>query len=208
MRQWTKTVVAGFLSVTLAAMPSAPAIASPLGDSPLDDSGVRRRHEHPPPKPGPPCEERNFYRVHSLAPRNFFVPRTRFIDGPGGEMTVSVSREHEVLAFTEQEHERFRTLTDKGLIRQVRRLVVPHLELRHMVVTGHEYTRKITKGKYGNMWYRVFGYRVGWSSWSEYSNCRLVKITSGISNVPANVEGWRYWETDHPAYKGRKLSLK
>ena len=36
---------------------------------------------------------------------DFFVPRTRFIDGPGGEMNVSVNRQHRVYAEIELEHE-------------------------------------------------------------------------------------------------------
>ncbi|GAA2806444.1 hypothetical protein [Nonomuraea dietziae] len=75
-----------------------------------------------------------------------------------------------------------------------------------MVLTGHSYTREVSKGMYGNMWYRVFGYRIGWSSWSVLGTCRHIKVASGIANVPARVEGWHYWETKRPQYKGRVLS--
>ncbi|TMR99838.1 hypothetical protein [Nonomuraea basaltis] len=266
------------------------------------------------------CEPRLFIKRHRLSPRNFFIPRTRYIDGPGGEMTVSVTREHEVLAFLETEKDRrkeFRdergaenttergaenttergaenttergaettiergaeTTTERGtettttqateiptdggtetttrsdtastnrsdtastnrsdtastnrsdtasttesetktstegeteitaeeVIRAFRREGIVHLEERHKVFSGHDYTREISEGMYGNMWYRVFGYRIGWSAWSVLRTCRHVKVTSGIANVPAKVEGWRYWETKHPMYKGRMLSVK
>ncbi|MEV0235496.1 hypothetical protein [Nonomuraea sp. NPDC050786] len=158
------------------------------------------------------CDEHLFFKVHRLSPRNFFLPRTRFIDGPGGTMTVTVTREHEIRAFLETEQERLWSVTEKfttkDLVRQFRLMGLPHLEERHMVFTGHEYSREITKGMYGNMWYRVFGYRIGWSAWSQLGTCRDVKVASGIANVPARVEGWRYWETKHPMFKGHPISSK
>ncbi|MEV4839958.1 hypothetical protein AB0K05_36015 [Nonomuraea sp. NPDC049486] len=154
------------------------------------------------------CESRVFFKIHRLSPRNFYIPRTRFIDGPGGTMTVSVTREHEVLAFLETESEKQISLTTGDVVRNLRRLGIPHLEERHMVFAGHEYTREVSKGMYGNMRYRVFGYRVGWSAWSVLGTCRHRLIDRGIANVPAKVEGWRYWETKHPKYHGRILSLK
>ncbi|WP_093167025.1 hypothetical protein [Sinosporangium album] len=121
-------------------------------------------------------------------------------------MTVTVTREHEVRAFIEHENERQLEITVEDLIRRLRKQVTPHLELRHMVFVGHEYSHKIRKGRYGNMWYRVFGYRIGWSAWSTLGSCHQVKITSGIANVPSRVEGWRYWETGHPFFKKRRKS--
>ncbi|MFC4008869.1 hypothetical protein ACFOY2_16680 [Nonomuraea purpurea] len=166
------------------------------------------------------CSPRTFFRIHMVSPRNFFLPRTRYIDGPGGSMTVSVTREHEVVAFIETEREQQREtrftaestptaeFTPSEVVRRLRRLGLPHLEERHMVFSGHEYTREVKKGMYGNMWYRVFGYRVGWSAWSVVGTCREVEVARGIANVPARVEGWRYWETKHPTFKRRLLSLK
>ncbi|MDA0632075.1 hypothetical protein OUY22_01500 [Nonomuraea sp. MCN248] len=154
------------------------------------------------------CHPRVFYKVHGLSPTNFFIPRTRFIDGPGGTMTVQVTREHEVLAFLETESERQISVTTGDVVRNLRLLGIPHLEERHMVFAGHEYTREITKGMYGNMRYRVFGYRVGWSAWSVLGTCRHRLIERGIANVPARVEGWRYWETKRPKFRGRVLSPK
>ena len=153
------------------------------------------------------CSPHVFWKLHRVSPRNFFLPRTRYIDGPGGSMTVSVTREHEVLAFIETENEKQHTLTTGDVVKSLRRLGLPHLEERHMVFSGHEYTREISDGMYGNMWYRVFGYRAGWSAWSVLDTCRHVKVAAGIANVPARVEGWRYWETKHPTYKNRQLSV-
>lgn len=153
------------------------------------------------------CDPHTFFKIRSLSPRNFFIPRTRYIDGPGGTITVTVTREYEVRAFRETENEQQLVITTGDLVRNLRKMGVPHLEERHMVFTGHEYSRTITKGMYGNMWYRVFGYRIGWSAWSVLGTCKQVEIGSGIANVPARVEGWRYWETKHPKFRGRILSI-
>ncbi|WP_329087458.1 hypothetical protein [Streptosporangium sp. NBC_01469] len=123
-------------------------------------------------------------------------------------MTVSVTRQHRVYAEMELERERIGEIDRGELIRQLRNMVSPLLAEEYIVETGHEYAREITAGKYGNMWYRVFGYRVGFSAWREIYNCRVRKIAAGVANVPARVEGWRYWETDHPMYRGRRLSKR
>jgi hypothetical protein len=192
--------MAGTLSMALVAVLSPPVSANNDHDHDHD----HHHHHH-----DGRCSPHNFYKVHRLSPRNFFVPRTRFIDGPGGEMTVSVTREHEVLAFLETEKERTTQWTDThDVVRSLRKMGLPHLEERHMVFTGHEYTQSISKGKYGNMWYRVLGYRIGWSAWRVLGTCRHVEVDRGIANVPSRVEGWRYWETKHPKFKGRLISLK
>jgi hypothetical protein len=199
----TMFAMAGTLSMALVAVLSPPVSAD-------DDHNHDHKHDHHLHHDDDGrCSHRFFYKVHRLSPRNFFVPRTRFIDGPGGSMTVSVTREHEVLAFLETEKERQRTWTDvHDVVRNLRKMGLPHLEERHMVFTGHEYTQDISKGKYGNMWYRVLGYRVGWSAWRVLGTCRHVEVDRGIANVPSRVEGWRYWETKHPKFKGRLISLK
>ncbi|MEO3891755.1 hypothetical protein [Nonomuraea sp. B5E05] len=207
----TKSTMHGTLTMALV-VTMAPAALAKDDDDRLRKFRHRDHHGR--------CSPHTFFRVKRLSPRNFFVPRTRFIDGPGGSMTVSVTREHEVLAFLETERERTlqatstRTPEDTShfnvseVVRALRRMGLPHLEERHMVFTGHEYTREITKGKYGNMWYRVFGYRVGWSAWRVLGTCRHVEVGTGIANVPSRVEGWRYWETKHPKFKNRLLSWK
>jgi hypothetical protein len=194
--------MAGSLSLALVAVLSPPVSAN-------NDDDDHHSHHHDDHDHGGRCNPHFFFKVHRLSPRNFFVPRTRFIDGPGGQMTVSVTREHEVLAFLETEKERQRTWTDvHDVVHNLRRMGLPHLEERHMVFTGHEYTQEISKGMYGNMWYRVLGYRVGWSSWRVLGTCRHIAVDRGIANVPSRVEGWRYWETKHPKFKGRLISEK
>ncbi|MEU6789550.1 hypothetical protein ABZ912_61120 [Nonomuraea angiospora] len=156
------------------------------------------------------CSPRTILKADWLSPRNFTVPRTRYIDGPGGKMTVSVTREHQVRASIETFGNRRAGISRTGittgdLVRGLDRLGLPHLREEAKVFIGHEYKREVSKGMYGNIWYRVAGYRIGWSAWSVLGTCRHVRIDSGIANVPARVEGWRYWETKHPRFKGRRL---
>ncbi|MDX3105298.1 hypothetical protein [Nonomuraea angiospora] len=195
---------------------TAPAATTP---GTADNLDRRRRHRRFPLIHGDRCSPHLFFKVHTLSPRNFFLPRTNYVDGPGGTVTASVTREHEVRAFLETENERaFDIETERpegvnaaNLIRQLRhfrRMGLPHLEERHMVFTGHEYSREITKGMYGHLWYRVFGYRVGWSAWRVMGTCRDVRVASGYANIPARVEGWRYWETKYPTFKHRRLPWK
>ncbi|MGI5282281.1 hypothetical protein ACQEVF_03010 [Nonomuraea polychroma] len=207
VRRATRLAISGSLSVVLVA-----SLTTSAGADDDQEQEQKQKHEHHVSHGHGWCEPRIFFKRHWLSPRNFFVPRTRFIDGPGGTMTVSVTREHEVLAFLETEKEKThsvtRTFDTVEVVDEMRKMGLPHLEERHMVFTGHEYSQEISDGMYGNMWYRVLGYRIGWSAWSVLRTCRHVKIDSGIANVPARVEGWRYWETKHPMFKGRIISKK
>lgn len=226
--------VAGSLSITLAAVApaaaaarheySTAAVTHSLSTQP-DGTNARR------------CRPRKFLRFHYVRPRNFFIPRTRFIDGPGGTITASVTRSHRVYAEVEFEREKRKSRTrsrqrtnsrtttpppppegeatitrttsralTRQILRELRFMVNPLLAEEHIVEVGHTYTREISPGMYGNLWYRVFGYRVGFSAWRVIGNCRVRPVGTGIANIPARVEGWRYWETKHPTFRGRKLS--
>ncbi|MFI7051884.1 hypothetical protein ACIBLB_07475 [Streptosporangium canum] len=241
--------LAGSLAIALTATVSASAVASPSQG--ILAAATRSSTPNPPPVPfkhsirdeaDRKCSPRNFFRFHDFEPRNFFVPRTHFIDGPGGTMTATVRRQHRVYFEVEIEREkgseidrdrarsRSRTTTTttapnaagtttaeanttdavdtKNLIRRLRNNVNPLLAEELIVEAGHDYTQEISDGMYGNMWYRVFGYRVGFAQWRQLTDCSTHRVVTGIASVPARVEGWRYWETRHPMYKGRKLSEK
>ncbi|MEU0479682.1 hypothetical protein ABZ260_10955 [Streptosporangium sp. NPDC006013] len=104
----------------------------------------------------------------------------------------------------EIEREKVGEIETGKLIRQLRNNVNPLLADEHIIETGHEYTREISDGMYGNLWYRVFGYRVSFTAWRRVYNCHVRKVTAGMANIPARVEGWRYWETRRPMFRGRK----
>jgi hypothetical protein len=132
-------------------------------------------------------------------------------------MNVSVNRQHRVYAEIELEQEkRFEKereieITRGQVVRRLRdrlarrRFNSPLLAEEYIVETGHQYTQPITKGMYGNMWYRVFGYRAAFTAWRRVTSCDVRPVAAGIANVPARVEGWKYWETKYPMFKGRRL---
>ncbi|MBB5130810.1 hypothetical protein HNP84_000498 [Thermocatellispora tengchongensis] len=195
----TGLAVAG-LSAVLVLAPAPPVLASAGGTqavaTPDDDNNNKKRKR---------CRPDFFVKLDDLSPMNFFIPRTRFIDGPGGTITATVERETRVYAEIEIEREQQPELTRRDIIRRFRLMINPLLAEEHVVRAGHQYTHEISKGKYGNLWYRVFGYRVGFTAWRQLGTCRLHRVTSGVASVPARVEGWKYWETDHPVFRGRRL---
>ncbi|GAA4227977.1 hypothetical protein GCM10023075_32070 [Streptosporangium album] len=88
---------------------------------------------------------------------------------------------------------------------QLRNNLNPLISEEHIVDAGHQYTHTITDGMYGHLWYRVFGYRVGFTQWFRVSTCGVRKVTAGIASIPARVEGWKYWETKHPVFRGHRI---
>ncbi|MDP9864446.1 MULTISPECIES: hypothetical protein [Streptosporangium] len=223
MRRLATLTLAGSLSMALTTAVAPPVFAADDPHRGRDPRNATLRDEA-----DRRCSPGNFFRFHSFKPRNFFVPRTRFIDGPGGTMTASVRRQHRVYFEVEIEREKnseidrlhrdstaravgTTTFTDedtRALLRRLRNNVNPLLAEELIVETGHDYTQEVSDGMYGNLWYRVFGYRVGFSSWHQLEDCTSHLVATGIASVPARVEGWRYWETKHPMYKGRRLSDK
>lgn len=81
----------------------------------------------------------------------------------------------------------------------------PLIAEEHIVDVGHEYTHPITDGMYGHLWYRVFGYRLGFTQWFRVSSCGVHRVSAGVASVPARVEGWKYWETEHPTFQGHRI---
>ncbi|GAA2845630.1 hypothetical protein GCM10010517_02110 [Streptosporangium fragile] len=226
MKGLAALTVAGSLSLALAASPSA-AVSLHNAPPPDDDSSTSStsiststtspdhfdRHDRSliSEEAARKCRPRQFFRFHDFHPRNFYLPRTRFIDGPGGTMTATVRRQHRVYAEIEIERVKGSSIEraniDRAtLVRSLANNVNPLLAEEFVVEAGHDYTREISKGKYGNLWYRVFGYRVGFTAWRQVRNCTVRPVAAGIANIPARVEGWRYWETKRPMFQGRPLS--
>lgn len=200
------------------------------------------------------CKIAALWKIHHVKRRNFYIPGTRHIDGPGGVMRVWVMRaytvrsEFEIEDWHERERRRLRfgparpqdrphelaheaerevereadgaakvkvkrgraALTrgdERELIATVRHMVSPLISDDHTVEVGHEYTRKISNGKYGYVRYRVFGYRIGFSKWWRGDDCRVHWAASGVAGVPARVEGWVYRESARPNpkwFRGRR----
>jgi hypothetical protein len=147
------------------------------------------------------CRRMSYFTIGFHRHHDLFVPRTHFVDGPapagGAEMKVIVTRSHVFNLDMELEIERERELAIKDLVIKARKMVNPEISESHTVDVGHEYVVHTTKGRYGHLRYRVFGYRVGFQHWKVFSDCGRLKVVSGVADFPTAREGWKYWETRH-----------
>jgi mRNA-degrading endonuclease RelE of RelBE toxin-antitoxin system len=136
--------------------------------------------------------------VEFANPRYFYIPRTHYVDGPGGTMKVWVKEWHTVKFEVHLEREVQTEFKMRDFLARVRKMINQEITEEHTVETGHEYQVHIKNKKYGNMRYRVFGYRIGFQQWRVLDNCGMLKVVSGIASVPTRKEGWQYWETNRP----------
>ncbi|MFF0312458.1 hypothetical protein ACFYSC_33935 [Streptosporangium sp. NPDC004379] len=207
------------VSETAEATPSASATATSFALSRSVVSPNPRRTPRPRLRRGwdDICRPRFLFRIDNFHPRNFFLARTHFIDGPGGSVTATVTRQHRVYYEVEFEREKIEhkrreleftrgpRIDRDEILRLLRNNLNPLIAEEYIVEAGHEYTHEISDDMYGHLWYRVFGYRVGFSAWYRTSTCGFHKVVAGIANVPARVEGWKYWETTRPVFHGHVL---
>lgn len=77
------------------------------------ESGTRPGSRAEAAAPAARCRIASYYRIDSFRRRNFYIPGTRYVDGPGGEMRVWVMRsytvrsEFEIEDWNEREWRRF-----------------------------------------------------------------------------------------------------
>jgi hypothetical protein len=186
------------VSPTLSPTPSPTATVSPSSATTSSGTSRSSRH-HGFGVPGTPtCEVRSFYKIRTNSSRDFWIPGTHFVDGPGGEMKVWLEREHTVETSLLLEKEARLEFDFNSFIAEVRKMVSPIITTRIRVELGHEYLRPVSKGKYGHMRYRVFGYKIGFWHWRQYGNCSIRFVGSGLANLPTRKQGWKYWETKKP----------
>ena len=121
-----------------------------------------------------------------------------FPGGPGGKIKVWVEREHNVETTLLLEKEARIQFDFKSFLEEVRKMVSPIITTRLRVELGHEYQRRIRKGMYGHMRYRVFGYKVSFWQWRQFGNCSLRFVGTGLADIPTTKQGWKYRETKGP----------
>ncbi|MGH3392980.1 MAG: hypothetical protein ACRDOO_29285 [Actinomadura sp.] len=146
----------------------------------------------------PSCEVRSIFKIRANSSRDFWIPGTHFVDGPGGEIKVWIEREHNVETSLLLEKEARLEFDFKSFIAEVRKMVSPIITTRIRVELGHEYLRPISKGKYGHVRYRVFGYKISFWQWRQYGNCSIRFVGTGLASLPTRKQGWKYWETKRP----------
>ncbi|MGW4494256.1 hypothetical protein [Streptomyces sp. NPDC004376] len=118
---------------------------------------------------------------------------TKYKDGPGGSMTVSVTRagtiSMEISAGEEAEA--------SVVVAKAKVSISAKIAASVSVTTGHTYTHEIAKKKYGHLQYGSWGYKVGWTKYRRKGNgCGSpTVVTSGTATLPTKETGWKYWET-------------
>ncbi|MEV6739379.1 hypothetical protein AB0N14_21585 [Streptomyces sp. NPDC051104] len=117
---------------------------------------------------------------------------TKYKDGPGGTMTVSVTKSgtisSEMTVGAESEM--------SAVIAKAKVSVSAKIAGSVSVTTGHTYSRNISNNKYGHLQYGSWGYKVSWVKYRSSGNgCDGVKLASGQATLPTSETGWKYWET-------------
>ncbi|MFE7977630.1 hypothetical protein [Streptomyces shenzhenensis] len=136
-----------------------------------------------------------WYSITSKKP--YHVPSgwngTKFKDGPGGTMTVSVTKSGTISAEVGGTGD----FTASGIIAKAKVTVSSKIGGSVTITTGHQYAHKIANNKYGHLQYGSWGYKVSWKRYRSAGgkNCGGVKIGQGTATLPTSETGWKYWET-------------
>lgn len=115
-----------------------------------------------------------------------------FKDGPGGTMTVSVTKATTITYSLSTSLE----ISASYLFAAAKASVSGSITKSVAVTKGHTYSHDITSKKYGNMQYGSNGYKVGWKSTRTNPNCTSTTLATGTAKLPASSVGWHYWETN------------
>ncbi|MBX7555480.1 hypothetical protein K1Y78_48285 [Streptomyces sp. tea 10] len=117
---------------------------------------------------------------------------TKFKDGPGGTIKVSVTKGGSISLEVAGSGE----WSAKALLAKAKATISVKVTGSATVTTGHEYTHNISKNKYGHLQYGSWGYKVTWKRYrSNAKTCGGVEIARGSATLPTTETGWKYWET-------------
>ncbi|MFI9149755.1 hypothetical protein [Streptomyces sp. NPDC053367] len=118
---------------------------------------------------------------------------TEYMDGPGGSMTVSVTKSGTITGEVSGTGE----WSAGAIIAKAKVTVSVKIAASVTVAVGHTYSHDIKPNKYGHLRYGSWGYKLTWKKWrsSSGSNCSTVEIGHGSATLPTSATGWKYWET-------------
>ncbi|MFF3990207.1 hypothetical protein ACFY0B_37245 [Streptomyces sp. NPDC001797] len=129
--------------------------------------------------------------------RNYHVPSwwngTKYKDGPGGTMSVSVTRSGTISLEVSGSGE----WSAGAILAKAKTTISVKVAGSVSVATGHSYSHDISRNKYGHLQYGSWGYKTTWKKWrsSGGSSCNTVEIGHGTATFPTSETGWKYWET-------------
>jgi hypothetical protein len=138
------------------------------------------------------CPPDYWYSIVSSSSYHIPAAGQYFKDGPGGTMTASVTASSTISASGTVTA----GATVSGIVAEAKLEVSATIGTSQTITVGHTYSHTITPGKYGNMQYGSWGYKLSWEYWRDNGNCTSTRLSSGTNfTAPTNAVGWRYWET-------------
>jgi hypothetical protein len=129
--------------------------------------------------------------------RAYHVPSwwngTKYKDGPGGTMSVSVTKSGTIALEVGGSGE----YSAGAILAKAKVTVSVKVTGTVSVTTGHTYTHEIKRNKYGHLQYGSWGYKVNWKRYRSVGNgCGTPhEIGHGTATLPTKETGWKYWET-------------
>lgn len=132
-----------------------------------------------------------FYTVQATSVRMPFKGMPIFKNGPGGTVTTSRSTSksvsYGVVAGAESEV--------GAVLAKAKVSISASLTRTNSTSVVNTYSRKISRGKYGNLQYVSWAKRVTWQKKKERLDCSIDVRARGVIKFPTIKEGWYYWET-------------
>ncbi|MFF3414899.1 hypothetical protein ACFYW9_09395 [Streptomyces sp. NPDC002698] len=140
-----------------------------------------------------PGGQYSWYSITSK--KNYFIPSwwngTKYKDGPGGTMNVSVTKAGTISVDVTGTIE-FQT---NAIIAKAKTSVSVHVGGSTTITTGHNYSHNISRNKYGHLQYGSWGYKVTWKKLQRVGSCGVKELGHGTATLPTSETGWKYWET-------------
>lgn len=142
------------------------------------------------------CDRAETWYV-TTSKKNYHVPSwwngTKYKDGPGGTMAVSVTKGGTISAEVSGTGE----FAAKGVWWEAKASITSKIGGSVTITTGHTYSHEISRNKYGHLQYGSWGYKTTWKRFrsNSGSSCNTVEIAHGTAILPTSETGWHYWET-------------
>jgi hypothetical protein len=118
---------------------------------------------------------------------------TKYKDGPGGTMSVSVTKTGTISAEFSASGE----WSAGAILAKAKTTISIKIGASVSVAIGHNYSHDISRNKYGHLQYGSWGYKLNWKRYRSAggSSCGGVEIAHGSATLPTSETGWKYWET-------------
>jgi hypothetical protein len=140
------------------------------------------------------CPEETYYKVKSKKVVRYWVPRTHFVDGKGGDVTGKVDKSWTKSASLEKGAEASVSAVWASAKVQVSKSITKS----NTVTVGHWYSHPIPKNRYGHLRYRVVGYKVLFWKMKETRQCKEKLLDAFYGTFPTEKEGWEFWTSKQP----------